>query len=261
LLAFDSDLAPIVGQQVTLRSDNATAVGPRIDLMIARASTPFVSKVLGSGANECDLVARTTVKGVAKAFVLQSDQSFRPDTGGSISDSALRALATSSGQEVTYTCMPPGWLSGTSARRSNPDAGTMDATIAPKDGTTDAPSCSTMGGASCNACCASTFASGYALLAQEALQCSCVPNLCGPLEAGVADGGDASTSDGGGPFAQGACASTCTSGTAPSSACSSCVKQTLGSQGSPGACTATAEQCAATSTACADFLGCVTSCP
>jgi DNA-binding beta-propeller fold protein YncE len=264
LLAFDSDLAPIVGQQVTLRSDNATAVGSRIDLMIARASTPFVSKVLGPSANECDLVARTTVKGVAEAFVLQSDQSFKPDTGGSsMSDSALRALATSNGQEVTYTCMPPGWLSGTTPRMSNPDAGTMDATIATKDGTTDAPSCAALGAASCNACCTSTFASGYAVLAQEALQCSCVPTLCGPLEAGVADGGDASTGDGGGagPFGQGACAATCTSGTAPSSACSSCVKQTLGSQGSPGACTATAEQCAATSTACADFLGCVTSCP
>ena len=35
LLAFDSDLAPIVGQQVTLTSDNAAGAGPRIDLLIA----------------------------------------------------------------------------------------------------------------------------------------------------------------------------------------------------------------------------------
>jgi hypothetical protein len=30
LLAFDTDLAPIVGQQVTLTAANAAAVGPRI---------------------------------------------------------------------------------------------------------------------------------------------------------------------------------------------------------------------------------------
>ena len=55
LLAFDTDLAPIVGQQVTLDASNAAAVGPRIDLLIARARTPFVSKILGPGATECEL--------------------------------------------------------------------------------------------------------------------------------------------------------------------------------------------------------------
>jgi DNA-binding beta-propeller fold protein YncE len=62
LLAFDNDLAPIVGQQVTLRSDNAGSVGPRIDLLIARASTPFTSKILGPKATECDLIARPSSK-------------------------------------------------------------------------------------------------------------------------------------------------------------------------------------------------------
>jgi hypothetical protein len=47
LLAFDSNLAPIVGQQVTLTRQNAAEVGPRIDLLIARAE-----------ADECDLVAK-----------------------------------------------------------------------------------------------------------------------------------------------------------------------------------------------------------
>jgi YVTN family beta-propeller protein len=111
LLAFDSDLAPIVGQQVTLRSDNATAAGPRIDLFIARATTPFVSKLLGPTANECDLVARVVVGGVATSFKLQADMSFLPNDGQpAVSDAALRALAATVGQEVTYTCMPPGWL-------------------------------------------------------------------------------------------------------------------------------------------------------
>jgi len=48
LLAFDSDLAPIVGQQMTLTSTNSAAAGPRIDLLISRASASFVSKSLAS---------------------------------------------------------------------------------------------------------------------------------------------------------------------------------------------------------------------
>ena len=35
------ELAPIVGQQVTLTSTNSAVAGPRISLMIARAATPF----------------------------------------------------------------------------------------------------------------------------------------------------------------------------------------------------------------------------
>jgi hypothetical protein len=110
LLAFDSDLAPIVGQQVTLRNDNASSAGPRIDLLIARAQTPFVSKLAGVGATECDLVARAVVAGHARAFWLQPDGSFLPDDGSApIADSAVRALASTAGQELTYTCLPPGW--------------------------------------------------------------------------------------------------------------------------------------------------------
>jgi DNA-binding beta-propeller fold protein YncE len=110
LLAFDSDLAPIVGQQVTLRSDNAASVGSRIDLLIARASTPFTSKLLGPEATECNLIARVTVGGVAKAFLLQANQTFAPGDGSApLSDSSVRAFAVKTGQEVTYTCLPPGW--------------------------------------------------------------------------------------------------------------------------------------------------------
>jgi YVTN family beta-propeller protein len=109
LLAFDSDLAPIVGQQVTLRSDNAAAVGPRIDLFIARATTPFVSKVLGGNVTECDLVARVLANGTAEAYRLQPDRTFLGSGGASLSDASLRAFAATVGQEITYTCLPPGW--------------------------------------------------------------------------------------------------------------------------------------------------------
>jgi len=110
LLAFDSDLAPIVGQQVTLRSDNAASVGPRISLFIARATAPFASKILGASPTECDLVARAVIGGQLVSYKLQPTMSFLPDNGGpSITDAALRALAATVGQEVTYTCLPPGW--------------------------------------------------------------------------------------------------------------------------------------------------------
>ena len=44
LLAFDSDLAPIVGQQVTLTSANSAAVGPRIDLLTNAPPRPSPRK-------------------------------------------------------------------------------------------------------------------------------------------------------------------------------------------------------------------------
>lgn len=111
ILAFDSDLAPIVGQQVTLRSDNAAVAGPRINLFIARAATPFASKILGPSANECDLVARAVVGGKVVAYRMEPNKSFvETNNTATLSDAALRALASTAGQEVTYTCMPPGWL-------------------------------------------------------------------------------------------------------------------------------------------------------
>ncbi|MEO7110641.1 MAG: hypothetical protein ABI183_09400, partial [Polyangiaceae bacterium] len=111
LLAFDNDIAPVVGQQVTLRSDNGAAAGPRIDLLIARATTPFASKILGASAHECDLVARAVVGGKTVAFRAEPDKSFVSTNGATtLTDAAVRALAATAGQEVTYTCMPPGWL-------------------------------------------------------------------------------------------------------------------------------------------------------
>jgi hypothetical protein len=110
LLAFDTDLAPIVGQQLTLNSANAKAAGPRIDLMLKRAETPFVSKALGGAVRECDLVAQVALGGRIKSFLYDPvARNFIPDDGGPrLPDTALRALAAMPGQEVTYTCATPG---------------------------------------------------------------------------------------------------------------------------------------------------------
>ena len=110
MLAFDSDLAPIVGQQVTLTSQNAGAVGPRIALLEQRAATSFTSKILGGTVTECDLVASVVQGGTVKGYLYHpSSAVFVPgDASAPLSDSALRALAAVAGQEVTYTCVPPG---------------------------------------------------------------------------------------------------------------------------------------------------------
>jgi YVTN family beta-propeller protein len=116
LVAFDSDLAPIVGQQVTRTHTNASVADPRIDLLIDRADATFRSKILGdSPVKECDLIAKTVdlVDGVPVGYRYLGGGVetglFRPDNGGpDIDDTALRGLAGTAGQEVTYTCAPPG---------------------------------------------------------------------------------------------------------------------------------------------------------
>jgi hypothetical protein len=98
LFAFDSNMAPAVGQQVTLRSDNVEAAGPRISLLIERAQ-----------AGECELVARGRVQDGVSGYLL-SGGLFQPDRAGrpSLSDAGLRWLVLFSGRELTYTCVPPG---------------------------------------------------------------------------------------------------------------------------------------------------------
>ena len=110
LFAFPTDLAPIVGQQVTLTNVNGSTAGPRIDLMIQRARTAFVSKALGGVVRECDLVAHVAIGGSNKGFLFDPVAgNFMPADGGPrVSDAALRALAGTPGQEVTYTCAVPG---------------------------------------------------------------------------------------------------------------------------------------------------------
>jgi DNA-binding beta-propeller fold protein YncE len=110
VLAFDTDLAPIVGQQVTLTSTNSAVAGPRIDLFEARAGTAFTSKTLGGVVHECDLVATVARLGVIQGALFEPvTGTFAPASGGAnVSDSTVRGLAATPGQEVTFTCVPPG---------------------------------------------------------------------------------------------------------------------------------------------------------
>jgi hypothetical protein len=110
VLAFDTDLAPIVGQQITLTNTNGAVVNPRIDLLIARARAPFASQILGGAATECDLVAKVASGGRVRGYFYEvASGTWDPDDGSpNIADSTLRAMAATAGQEVTFTAVPPG---------------------------------------------------------------------------------------------------------------------------------------------------------
>ena len=111
MLAFDSDLAPIVGQQVTRTATNASAVDPRIDLLLARAAAPFDSALLGGASRECDVVVKGTVAGEPRGWLYQPGAAqFQPDRAGEppLARAALLALAESAGQELTFTAVPTG---------------------------------------------------------------------------------------------------------------------------------------------------------
>jgi DNA-binding beta-propeller fold protein YncE len=99
LLAFDSNLAPVVGQQITLTGTNGGVVGPRIDLLIARAT-----------AGECDLIAKGVLAGEARGWYRLATGPFQSDRAADspVTDATLRAQAATAGQELTYTCVPPG---------------------------------------------------------------------------------------------------------------------------------------------------------
>ena len=109
MFAFDTDLAPIVGQQITLDERNARTVAPRIDLLRSRALTPFASRLTGGQATECDLVVTGVIEGKAVRFVMGRDGRYRRDDGAEeISDEALRARVKAPGQALSFTCLPPG---------------------------------------------------------------------------------------------------------------------------------------------------------
>jgi hypothetical protein len=111
LLAFDSNLAPIVGQQVTLTRHNAAEAGPRIDLLIAQAEE-----------DECDLVAKNRLGGFL--YVGEGKFRFSRKRIPRIPDPLLRATANLPKGEITYTCVPPG--SGTRVGLDRDEDGILD---------------------------------------------------------------------------------------------------------------------------------------
>ncbi|AUX28725.1 MULTISPECIES: hypothetical protein [Sorangium] len=99
ILAFPTNMAPIVGQQITLTRHNAHTAAPRIHLLRARAD-----------AGECDLVARTSLLGRSLGYHYLGGGYFSANRSAAppLSEPLLRYLAVVTGRELTYTCVPPG---------------------------------------------------------------------------------------------------------------------------------------------------------
>ncbi|HYQ71452.1 MAG TPA: thrombospondin type 3 repeat-containing protein [Gammaproteobacteria bacterium] len=99
LFAFDTNLKPVVGQQVTLDDSNGAEANPRINLLLARAD-----------AGDCDIVIRGTLGGVARSGVYLPGGNVQVDGDDfpSVTEGLVRSQAAVTGQELTYTAVPPG---------------------------------------------------------------------------------------------------------------------------------------------------------
>ena len=108
LMAFDSNLAPIVGQQITFTAESTPQVVERIDLFIQRAQ-------ITNPRSECDLVVKGILNGTPRGWLLSQASA---GSGETIFQSdhleehhtfeELQQIASEPAQELTFTCVPPG---------------------------------------------------------------------------------------------------------------------------------------------------------
>lgn len=111
MMEFDNDLAPIVGQQITINAQATSHVEERIALLEQRAKTPFTSKLLGGEVKECDLIATGVLNNQKRGYFYQTQEElFRSDKASQalISTTSLIALARQSSNSLTFTCAVPG---------------------------------------------------------------------------------------------------------------------------------------------------------
>jgi DNA-binding beta-propeller fold protein YncE len=95
VLAFPSNLFPVVGQQVTVTEDNKHTTSARLNLLMDRANV-----------GECDLIAKRKYKYREQGFVYQQGK-FKPDSS-KLPELSLAQLTSSDDHAITFTCTPPG---------------------------------------------------------------------------------------------------------------------------------------------------------
>jgi hypothetical protein len=97
VLAFDSNLRPVVGQQLTYTPANASAVAPRLALFEAQAA-----------AGNTDLIVHASLAGRDTGFVYQNGK-YQSDLAEvpAITTKQLEDLAYVTGS-LTFTCVPTG---------------------------------------------------------------------------------------------------------------------------------------------------------
>lgn len=102
VMAIDSELAPIVGQQVTLTANTGADTEARLALLLDRATvtTPRA---------ECDLIAKGVVDNEPRGFLLDDSGNFQSDRQSeTYSLAQLKELSLQDGSAITFTCVPPG---------------------------------------------------------------------------------------------------------------------------------------------------------
>jgi len=97
VFAFDSNFAPVVGQQITLNAKNVSVVESRLALLLQRAEL-----------KECDLVAKEHKANREYGYLYKGEGLFKTDSSKRpvITEQDLRGRANK-GSYITYTCVPP----------------------------------------------------------------------------------------------------------------------------------------------------------
>ncbi|MEM0955365.1 MAG: hypothetical protein AAGI24_14590 [Pseudomonadota bacterium] len=100
-MVFDSNLAPVVGQQVTIHAGSAAQSLARLSLLEARGlvTTPRA---------ECDLMARGWLDGLLTSALLEANGRYRDTSGRRLTPEQLRQALTTGDNRMTFTCLPPG---------------------------------------------------------------------------------------------------------------------------------------------------------
>ncbi len=105
VFAMDSELAPVVGQQVTVSAANAgsATVTARLDLLVERAQVT-------APRAECELIAKGIIGGEQRGALLDASGQFRTDRAAEPLRSVeqLVSAARQAGNGLTFTCAPPG---------------------------------------------------------------------------------------------------------------------------------------------------------
>jgi hypothetical protein len=102
MLAFDSDVSPVVGQQVTVTAQSASAGSARLGLLAQRA-------LVTTPRRECDLIGKGSIAGTARGFVLQRDRTLAGDRAADAPVGIDALVASLTGADaITFTCMPAG---------------------------------------------------------------------------------------------------------------------------------------------------------
>ena len=102
VMAMDAELAPIVGQQITLSASSGADTEARLDLLLQRAAVT-------TPRTECDLIAKGVVNDQSTGFLLDETGVFVSDNETeTYSVAQIKEQARTSGGAITFTCVPPG---------------------------------------------------------------------------------------------------------------------------------------------------------